>query len=159
VCDAQAGHETTLTGLLPALAGANLIYGLGMIEMGMTIDFGQLVMDNEFARMIKHAIQGVPVNDETLAVDAIRQIGVGKDFLSHESTYKYMRSQSQPELIDRNMREDWTAAGSTDIYQRSLEKARFILENHEPDPLPKGVSQTLREIVVAAEAELGVAGV
>ena len=155
--DAQAGHETTLTGLLPALAGANLIYGLGMIEMGMTIDFGQLVMDNEFARMIKHAVQGVPVTDETLAVDVIRQIGVGKDFLSHESTYKHMRSQSQPELIDRNMREDWTAAGSTDIYQRSQEKARFILENHEPDPLPEGASQAIRAIVEEAEAELGVA--
>lgn len=127
--------------------------------MGMTIDFGQLVMDNEFARMIKHAVQGVPVTDETLAVDVIKQIGVGKDFLSHESTYKHMRSQSQPELIDRNMREDWAAAGSSDIYQRSQEKARFILENHEPDPLPKGAAETIRSIVQEAEAELGVDGV
>jgi len=138
------------------LAGANLIYGLGMIEMGMTIDFGQLVMDNEFAGMIKHAVQGVLVNDETLAADVIREIGVGKDFLSHESTYKHMRSQSQPTLIDRNMREDWTAAGSTDIYQRSLEQAKFILENHKPDPLPDGAAETIRSIVEEAEAELGV---
>jgi len=127
-----------------------------MIEMGMTIDFGQLVMDNEFARMIKHAVQGVPVTDETLAVDVIRQIGVGKDFLSHESTYKHMRSQSQPELIARNVREDWVAAGGSDIYQRSQEKARFILENHEPDPLPQGASETIRSIVEEAEAELGI---
>jgi len=138
------------------LAGANLIYGLGMIEMGMTIDFGQLVMDNEFARMIKHAVQGVPVNDETLAVDAIREIGVGKDFLSHESTYRHMRSQSHPKLIDRNMREDWTASGSTDIYQRSIEQAKFILENHTPDPLPHGAADTIRSIVEEAEAELGI---
>jgi trimethylamine--corrinoid protein Co-methyltransferase len=138
------------------LAGANLIYGLGMIEMGMTIDFGQLVMDNEFARMIKHAVQGIPVTDETLAVDAIREIGVGKDFLSHESTYRHMRSQSQPKLIDRNMREDWTAAGSTDMYQRSLEQAKFILENHQPDPLPDGAAETIRSLVEEAEAELGV---
>jgi len=138
------------------LAGANLIYGLGMIEMGMTIDFGQLVMDNEFAAMIKHTIQGVLVNDETLAADVIREIGVGKDFLSHESTYKYMRSQSQPKLIDRNMREDWMAAGSTDIYQRSLEEAKYILENHQPDPLPDGAAETIRSIVEEAEAELGV---
>ena len=124
--------------------------------MGMTIDFGQLVMDNEFAGMIKHAVQGVVVNDETLAADVIREIGVGKDFLSHESTYKHMRSQSQPTLIDRNMREDWTAAGSTDIYHRSLEQAKFILENHKPDPLPDGAAETIRTIVEEAEAELGV---
>ena len=66
--------------MLPALAGANLIYGLGMIEMGMTIDYGQLVMDNEFARMIKHVVQGIAVNDETLAADVIHEIGVGKNF-------------------------------------------------------------------------------
>ena len=138
------------------MAGANLIYGLGMIEMGMTIDYGQMVMDNEFARMIKYLVQGIPVNDETLAVDVIKEIGVGKDFLSHASTYKHMRTQSQPKLIDRRMREDWQAAGSTDIYQRALEEARYILENHKPDPLPADVPVAIRSIVEEAEAELGI---
>ena len=138
------------------MAGANLIYGLGMIEMGMTIDYGQMVMDNEFARMIKYLVQGIPVNDETLAVDVIKEIGVGKDFLSHASTYKHMRTQSQPKLIDRRMREDWQAAGATDIYQRALEEARYILENHKPDPLPDDVPAAIRSIVEEAEAELGI---
>ena len=138
------------------MAGANLIYGLGMIEMGMTIDYGQMVMDNEFARMIKYLVQGIPVNDETLAVDVIKEIGVGKDFLSHASTYKHMRTQSQPKLIDRRMREDWQAAGATDIYQRALEEARYILENHKPDPLPDDVLTAIRAIVEEAEAELGI---
>ena len=138
------------------MAGANLIYGLGMIEMGMTIDYGQMVMDNEFARMIKYLVQGIPVNDETLAVDVIKEIGVGKDFLSHASTYKHMRTQSQPKLIDRRLREDWQAAGGTDIYQRALEEAKYILENHKPDPLPDTVLSAMRSIVEEAEAELGI---
>jgi trimethylamine--corrinoid protein Co-methyltransferase len=142
--------------LLPALAGANLIYGLGMIEMGMTIDYGQLVMDNEFARMIKQVVQGIAVNDETLAVDVIHEIGVGKNFLSHDHTFKHMRSQSQPKLIDRRTREDWEAGGRTDIYQRASEEARYILENHKPDPLPENVLTTIRSIVEESEAELGV---
>ncbi len=142
--------------MLPALAGANLIYGLGMIEMGMTIDYGQMVMDNEFARMIKHIVQGIPVNDETLAVDVIHEIGVGKNFLSHDHTFKHMRSQSQPKLIDRRTREDWEAGGRTDIYQRASEEARYILENHKPEPLPENVLTTIRSIVEEAEAELGV---
>lgn len=156
MCDAQSGHEKTLTGLLPALAGANLIYGLGMIEMGMTIDFGQLVMDNEFAGMIKHTLQGIPVNDETLAVDIIREIGIGRDFLSHETTFNHMRSQSKPELIDRRTREDWVADGSKDLYRRALEEAKHILETHEPDPLSREAIATIRSIVEDAEAELGV---
>ena len=138
------------------MAGANLIYGLGMIEMGMTIDYGQLVMDNEFARMIKHIVQGITVNDKTLAVDVIHEIGVGKNFLSHDHTFKHMRSQSQPKLIDRRTREDWEAAGRSDLYQRALEEARYILENHKPDPLPEDVLAAIRSIVEEAEAELGV---
>ena len=141
---------------MPALAGANLIYGLGMIEMGMTIDFGQLVMDNEFAKMIKFILKGIPVNDETLATDVIHEIGIGKDFLSHDSTFNYMRSQSQPKLIDRRTREEWRSAGSTDIYQRAQEEARHILETHKPDPLPDAVLVEMRAIVDQAEEELGV---
>jgi trimethylamine--corrinoid protein Co-methyltransferase len=138
------------------LAGANLIYGLGMIEMGMTIDFGQLVMDNEFAKMIKFLLHGIPVNDETLAVDVIREIGIGKNFLSHDATFKHMRSQSQPKLIDRRTREEWEASGSTDISERASEEARRILETHKPDPLPDDVLATIRSIVEEAERELGV---
>lgn len=142
--------------MLPALAGANLIYGLGMIEMGMTIDYGQLVIDNEFARMIKHVVQGIAVSDETLAVEVIHEIGVGKDFLSHDHTFKHMRSQSQPKLIDRRTREDWEAGGRSDLYQRALEEARYILENHKPDPLPEDILAAMRSIVEEAEAELGI---
>ena len=140
------------------MAGANLIYGLGMIEMGMTIDFGQLVMDNEFARMIKFILQGIPVDDQMLAADVIHEIGVGKDFLSHDSTFNHMRSQSEPKLIDRRMREDWETSGSTDIYQRALEEARHILETHKPEPLPDDVLASIRSIVEGAEEELGIVG-
>jgi trimethylamine---corrinoid protein Co-methyltransferase len=156
VVDAQSGHEKTLTGLLPALAGANLIYGLGMIESGMTFDFGQLVMDDEFAAMIKMCVGGIPVRDETLAVDVIGEVGPFSDFLSHEHTMAHMRAQSQPELIDRRVREEWTAAGSTTLHERALAKARRILDTHVPDPLPDGVAGELAAIIAAAERELGV---
>ncbi len=138
------------------MAGANLIYGLGMIEMGMTIDYGQLVMDNEFARMIKYTLQGIPVNDETLAVDVMHDVGPSKDFLGHDHTFKHMQEQSQPTLIDRRMREDWQTDGSTDLHQRATEKARQILETHKPEPLPEEVLAKMRSIIEEAEEELGV---
>ena len=154
--DAQSGHEKTLTGLLTALAGANLIYGAGMLESGMTIDYGQLVMDAEFARLIKFCVAGVPVNDATLSVDVINDIGPFKDFLSHDDTYRHMRIQSQPTLIDRRVREEWSADGSTTIHERATAKAREILETHVPTPLPPGAAQAMRAIVEDAERELGV---
>jgi trimethylamine---corrinoid protein Co-methyltransferase len=133
------------------LAGANLIYGAGMIESGVALDFGQMVMDNEFARMVRHAVRGVPVTDELLGVDDIREVGPFGDFLSLDSTLKLMRSQSQPKLIDRRVREDWAAAGGSDLYARSTAEARRLLDDHEPEPLPDDVLRELRAIVDAAD--------
>ena len=131
-----------------------MIYGLGMLESGITFDYGQLVLDCEFARMIKFSVQGIPVNDETLAVEAIKEIGPGRDFLMHPTTIKSMRKQSRPEMIDRRMRDVWEAAGATTAYDRALEKARWILANHQPEPLPEAVLNKIRDIVIQSEAEL-----
>jgi len=136
------------------LAGANLIYGLGMLESGITFDFGQLVLDNEFARMIKHTLAGIPVSDESLAVDVIKEVGPFRDFLSHDSTLRHMRSQSQPRLIDRRTREDWLSLGETDLYQRATDQAQHIAKTHRPEPLPDNVLSRLRSIVEETEKEL-----
>ena len=77
--------------LVKDAAGTYLIYGAGMIESGMTLDYGQMVMDAEFIRMIKFAVGGIPVNDDTFSVDLIKEVGQFKDYLSHENTYKHMR--------------------------------------------------------------------
>ena len=148
------GHEKTLTALLPAMAGANVIYGLGNTETGVTMDYGQMVMDNEFAGLIKFTVNGIPVSDETIAVDVIREVGPGKDFLSHMHTMDNMKTaQTYPELLDRNIRQDWEQAGSKTIYDRSWEKAQEIIETHQPEPLPEDVLKGMREIVMEAEAE------
>ncbi len=133
-----------------------MIYGLGMLESGITFDYGQLVLDCEIARMIKFTVQGIPVNDETLAVDAIKEIGPGRDFLMHPTTFKGMRNQSKPEIIDRKMRGVWEAAGATTAYERAMVKARWILDNHHPEPLSDEVLARIRGIVEQAEAELGI---
>jgi trimethylamine---corrinoid protein Co-methyltransferase len=133
-----------------------MIYGPGMLESGITFDFGQLVLDCEFVRMIKHTIQGIPVNDDTLAIDPIKEIGSGGDFLMHPHTFKYMRQQSKPELIDRRVRGTWEKAGATTAYERALKKVRYILENHEPEPLPKEVLEKIRSIVTETEKQMGI---
>jgi len=128
-----------------------------MLESGITFDFGQLVMDNEFGGIIKYAVNGSPVNDDTLAVDIIREVGPFNDFLSHDSTFRHMRSQSQPGLIDRRIRARWQDSGGNDLYQKATQKAREILETHKPEPLPDNVLSTIRTIVEDTEKELGVA--
>jgi trimethylamine--corrinoid protein Co-methyltransferase len=138
------------------LAGANLIYGAGMTESGVTFDYAQYVIDNDIARMVKHTVAGVPVNDETLAVDDIHAVGPFGDFLSLDATMRHMREQSQPKLMDRRVREEWEAMGAQDAYSAAKEEAKRILEEHHPEPLPAEVTQQIEAIVREAEVHGGV---
>ena len=153
----QTGHEKTLTALMAALAGTNLIYGLGMIESGVTFDYAQLVIDNEIARMVKHVVGGVRVDDEALAVDDIAAVGSFGDFLSLDATMRHMRDTSQPELIDRRVREDWESRGATDLASRSRARALELVESHQPAPVDPDVAEEVRRIIAAADREKGVA--
>jgi trimethylamine--corrinoid protein Co-methyltransferase len=154
VSDAQAGHEKTITSLLPALAGANLIYGMGMLELGVTFSFGQLVIDNEIAAMVKRVVQGVRVSDDTLAVELIKKVGSGKDFLAQKHTREYMGpEQSKVKMLDRRMRGAWQKRGGKDLAEAAADKARDILDNHKVPELPAEVLSKLRSIVEEAEAE------
>lgn len=154
----QTAHEKTITGLIPALGGANQIYGAGMIESGVTIDYGVLVMDNEIARMVKYILRGIPTNDETLMVDEIIEVGSEEDFLSRMSTLKLMRAhQSKAGIIDRRVREEWDMDGGTDMYYRCNEKAKELVENHKVEELPSDVVDEIRAIVKKSEKDAGVA--
>ncbi len=150
------GHEKTLTGLLAALAGANLIYGAGMIESGVAFDCAQFVMDNEFARMIKHAVGGIPVDDETLAVEDIAKVGPFGDFLSLDATLHHMLELSQPQFLDRRVRTEWEERGASDLYVRCHETARDVLAEHRPEPVPDDVARRVRAIVEETDRAAGV---
>ena len=142
---------------MAALAGANLIYGAGMIESGVTFDCGQFVMDNEFARMIKSVVAGIPVTDETMAVEDIAKVGPFGDFLSLDSTLKHMRELSQPEVLDRRVREDWEARGSQDLASVARARALELIESHQPLPLDPDMAKQIRGIIEAADREKGAA--
>jgi len=138
-----------------ALAGAGDIYGAGMTESGVTFDCAQLVMDDEWIAMIRYFLGGIRVDAETLAGDDIAAIGPFGDFLSLPSTYAHMREQSQPRIMDRRVREEWQAAGATDMYERARRRACEILETHEPPAIDEGVKQRMRAVVERADKERG----
>ena len=125
-----------------------------MLESGVTFDYGQLVMDNEFAEMIKHVVNGIPVNEETLAVDIIGKVGPFKQFITEKHTFDHMKKMSQPQLIDRRVREKWAKAGGLTMHEKAMAKARDILMNHKPTPLPDAVRSEMRSIVENVEGEI-----
>ena len=134
-----------------------MIYGLGMIDLGMKLDYAQLVVDNEIAKMVRRVLQGIPVSRDTMAVELIRSVGAGGHFLAEDHTIANMREvQSRTTLFDRGVYSAWAAAGRKDLAARALEETRRILATHRPKPLDPRVSERLRSIVMGAAAEWGV---
>ena len=138
-----------------AMAGANLIYGAGMLDSGLIFSYAQLVIDNDIFKMIRKVMQGMHVDDENLAVDIIKSVGPGGDFLMQDHTMKYMRTlPSVPNLIERNNRENWLASGGKGLAERAAERAAEILADHKPVPLSDEAKSALRVIVEEANAEM-----
>jgi trimethylamine---corrinoid protein Co-methyltransferase len=92
-------------------------------------------------------MRGLEINEDTLALDLIDQIGPDGDYLSTEHTLKHYREDWYPKLFDRNNYDTWQRKGAKTLRQRAREKALKILETHLPEPLPAEVQQQLDSIV------------
>jgi trimethylamine---corrinoid protein Co-methyltransferase len=140
-----------MTCLLPALSGANTIYGAGMLELGMTFSMEQLVIDNDIIKMVKKAMQGIPVTTETLAVDSIQKVGIGNNFLALKQTRMLVNYPSDPMIIDRRMYGDWAASGSKDLAAVAHDKVEDILKNYEVKPIDADILKEMQAVVDRAD--------
>jgi len=129
VLDSQSGYESGITALLCALAGSNFIHdAAGLMEFALTVCYEKYVIDNEILGMVMRAVQGIEVNEDTLAYDLIKDVGPGGNFVTAKHTRQFMRKEHyQPTLSDRSSREDWRAAGSMETWQRASKKVSDIL--------------------------------
>ena len=152
---AQASYEKTLSTLLPVLAGADEVYGAGSFEGGMAASFEELVMDDEICKAVLKAVQGIEVNDETLAIDVIDKVGPGGHFLAEKHTLNHFKDVLFfSEVADRQSYDGWKKAGGKSMVKRAREKAEEILREHWPTPLDKDVQKEISEIIERAEKEL-----
>jgi len=128
--DAQCGYESAITNLLVGLAGADFIHdAAGLMEFALTVSLEKLVIDNEIIGMVKQAIKGINVSEETLCLDEIKEAGPGGNFVTSRSTRKFMRSEHyQPVLSDRQQRSLWIAKGHPTVDQKAHEIVADILK-------------------------------
>lgn len=146
--DIQAGIEKTQSVIQVALAGSNFIHhAAGMLEDMSTVSYEQFVIDNEMLGMTMRALTGIRVDDESLALDVIDSVGPGGHFMLEDHTVDHMRQEFfyPSQVIDRQARDLWEQAGSSDARDRSNSIARQILSSHQPEALPGAVDEWIRE--------------
>ena len=145
ISDIQAGYEKGMTLIMAALAGANYIHNAaGMLESTTTVAYEQYVIDNEIIGMAMRALQGIEVNEETLALKVIDKVGPGGNYLAETHTVKHMRSELFfPKVSDRSLREEWISKGGKDARERAKEIAKNILAGHKPLPIPSDIDKKI----------------
>jgi trimethylamine--corrinoid protein Co-methyltransferase len=153
VPDAQAGYESAVSLLIMAMGGINFNTSIGTVGPGeIAVNLEKIVLDNELAGYVKRVMTGIEVNEETLAVDVIDEVGPGGTFLAHPHTRKWFRKEQYfPSLFDRRKYEDWVRHGRKDAVQRASERVQEILKDHWPEPLPKDVIKRMEDYIKKVE--------
>jgi trimethylamine--corrinoid protein Co-methyltransferase len=145
--DGQAAYEKVVMGLMHALSGANIIWGMGQLESQRAISLAQMVIDDEIAAMLLRLQRGIEVNAETLAYDVIAELGTKADYLGHDHTLKHFRTEViYPTLAWTDRREPWNEAGSQTQTERAQARVEEILQGEAPQYLDDDVRRELMKV-------------
>jgi len=132
-----------------------LIFGAGAIDSANTYSYEQLIIDDEIWGALLKVAEGFEVNEETLAVDSIKKVGVGNHFLGEKHTLKHVGEYWYPRLYSRVKKSEdfWNLEllGKKDLAGVAREKAKDILATHQAEPLEKDVQKGIHTIVSNAE--------
>jgi trimethylamine--corrinoid protein Co-methyltransferase len=148
--DWQAALENSLSTLMASLVMSDMLLGVGFLHGSRIWSYSEMMMDAEIFSIIHKMMQGIVVDDETLALDAIAAVGPGGNFLAQKHTRRHMRELFLPEFLDRRPFNEWESRkdGAPDW---AVAKARRLLGSHQPAPLDPAVSAEMDRIIAAQE--------
>lgn len=146
--DMQASFEGGLLTFMSALAGSNLNHDVGYLDFGLSGCLEWVVIMDEIISQIRRIRDGIPVTDDTIALDVIAEARQAGEFLSHPHTFKHLRSvQWRPQLMNRLGYEKWSQTGSLSLLDKAGQKLEKILTNHQPRPLDPALASQIETLV------------
>ncbi|MGD2039863.1 MAG: trimethylamine methyltransferase family protein [Anaerolineae bacterium] len=153
----QSGYERALNAIVPALAGADELSGIGEMEAGVMGSYAQMVCDDEIAASVQRLRRGFVVDDDALAVDLIGDVMAGsRNFLAEMHTVRYLRAGELllTQLADRQEWDAWDRSGRQGMAERAQAQAERLLAEHQVPPLNDSQEHELDEIMQEAESAL-----
>lgn len=140
--DAQACGEAVFSCFNSFLAGSNLVHDPGWLDHGSLASPAYIVLVHEVIQMLTHYMNGIPVNDENLALELIERVGPGGQFLTEEHTLHHFRKMWYPDIFDRSNLQQWEKKGAKLFAERLWEKTLKAMA-HRPEPLPGRIIQEM----------------
>ncbi len=146
----QAGIDNSLSTFMASVVMSDMLLGVGLLHGSRIWSFEQMLMDCEIFDIIRQMMQGIVVDEESLALDVIAAVGPGGNFLKQKHTKKNMRQLWLPKYMDRRPYEVWEQEqGGARDWARA--EAQRILATHQPEPLEPKLATELRRIIAAVE--------
>src|SRR5512137_1372637 len=149
--DVQAGYEKTFSAFLCYLSGADMTSGPGLLENWMVLSFEQLIIDHEMFTMMADMLKGFTVDDDTIPLDVIAEVGHEGHYMGEKHTLDHFRAMWQPMVTDGAPYKQWKAAGSLNAVDHARDKAKEILKSHVPEPLAADLKRNLESLVSEGE--------
>jgi trimethylamine--corrinoid protein Co-methyltransferase len=156
IVDAQCGLESS-SAFFPALTGANMISGPGMMDYESCLSSEKLVVDAEILGMAQRMVAGIDGRQTPIALNVMQELGHTGNFLSHPHTVKWFRKELYvpSEVIDRDTAEAWEKKGSKSTWDRAKERVDSLLSQYQPPPISDEVKKELRDITTKAANQAG----
>ena len=133
--DWQACQQDAFVSMTTTASGADVTGGAGTLGAATAFSPQQLVMDSEIFSWNAIIAAGIDVDDETIALDAIKQVGIGGNYLGQRHTRRHMKDVWRPRLLDRSMWDAWIASGREGAYEKATALAEQLLAEHAAVPL------------------------
>jgi trimethylamine--corrinoid protein Co-methyltransferase len=152
--DAQAMNEGTMSMLSAVHCGANFIlHSAGFLDGLLAMSYEKFVMDADFCGALHSYLAGVVVDDNTLALDAFREVGVGKHFLGCAHTMEnYQTAFWDSSIADNEPFEKWDTAGRTDAASRANQRWKQMLADYQAPPMDEATDEALLDYVERTKA-------
>jgi len=152
VFDGQAILEASSSCMMAILSGGHLVHNVGMHGNGTMVIPEMIMATSEIIEMQEAMLGGVVVNDETMALDSIREVGPMGEYVTNAHTLKHFKDVWYPKLLFRGGDKTWKASEQLTFEQRVTEKTRNLITKHEAKPVPEEIKRQIEEVVVRAGA-------
>lgn len=147
----QSAAEPALDPLLAGLTAPEIVTGMGLARTYTRLYPEQIILDEDLYQRARAYLMRMEVNAETLALEAIANVGPGGHFLNQKHTREHIRT-SLVRGVTHELGPDGKYRNPREV---ARERVRNILATHQPEPLEKDKQNELTRLLAAADKELG----
>ena len=156
--DAQSAYESVFSLWGAVMGGVNmLMHGAGWMEGGLHASFEKMVLDSELLQMVGSFLDGVDVNEDSLGLEAVRDVGPGGHFFGTAHTQARFRTAfHRPMISDWRNYETWEEAGRPEAPQKAQQLVGEFLHAYEPPAMDSAIHEELQAFLAKRVGEGGV---